>query len=77
MHVVCLLVAKTDVPSLVECVSSYNTLKIITAWMNHFVQDCLAHSTNDTPLTGLLTTSELAFVEKHWIISVQGSVFPD
>ena len=74
---VCLLVTRTYVPSLLVRVSSYNRLKRITALMNRLVQNCRAHRINETPQTGTLTTSELSTAEEPWIITVQGSVFPD
>ena len=77
-HEVCLLVTWTNVSSsLPERVSSYNRLNRIAVWMNCFIHNRCAHRTNNAPQTGPLTTSELATAEKHWIITVQGSVFPD
>ena len=74
---VCLMVTRTDVASLLEDVSSFNRLKRIKVWMNRFIQNCHAHRTNHIPWTGPLTMSELTVAEEHWIITVQGSMFPD
>ena len=76
-HEVCLLITKIDVLLLLECLSTCNRLKRITAWMNCFIQNCRAYSTNNTPWTDPLTTSELATTGEHWIITVQSSMFPD